>query len=236
MPHFTLNEACARLPTSYRPVEAALEVACLINWSTHLTPSPGRERQRPPSPGAASARELLSRVGTHPKLFHFRVQGGSHGQGILYETNRPAPPTTDGWEAFMGFTVGDTGAPGFSHNQRIHLLGQGTNLNAIFLTVATIRAHLVPTDIDTPIAFGSTHTRGGYIFYQPSPTLEDTSFFLVQRYIMPPSLQGDQSVRRIPVILILIPYNPVHKTALIARECRRQKTKPEHHYHRHSGR
>ena len=41
---------------------------------------------------------------------------------------------------------------------------------------------------------------------------------------------------RIPAFFILIPYSPVHKTALIARGCRRQKTSLEHHYHRHSGR
>jgi hypothetical protein len=88
----------------------------------------------------------------------------------------------------MGFNVGDTGAPNLSHNQRIHPLGQCTDLNAISWTVATFQTHLAPTEIDTPTVTGSTHIRKGYTYSQPLPT--DMPFFPSQRYKMPPYLQG----------------------------------------------
>jgi len=96
---------------------------------------------------------------------------------MLYKGNSPASPTAEVREALMRFRVGDIGAQGFSQNQRIHLLGHCTDLDAILWMVATIRAHVVPTDTDTPTEVVSTHLRGGYISSQPLPTMADMPLF-----------------------------------------------------------
>jgi len=59
----------------------------------------------------------------------------------------------------MGIRVGDTGAWGLFQNQRVQLLGQCTDLNAISWLMATIQAHLVPTDTNTPDVIVSTHLK-----------------------------------------------------------------------------
>ncbi len=66
-----------------------------------------------------------------------------HAWGMSYLADRPISPIAEVREALMGFQVGDIGAPAdFSQNERVQLMGQCTDLNAIALTGATIRAHL----------------------------------------------------------------------------------------------
>jgi hypothetical protein len=60
---------------------------------------------------------------------------------MLYESNIRASPFAEFRENQMGFQVGDTGAQGFSQDQRNHLLGQCTDINAVSWMVATNRVH-----------------------------------------------------------------------------------------------
>jgi hypothetical protein len=83
-------------------------------------------------------------MGTHQTFSHFRAHNRSPGKGMLFEFNRPASHSAEGWEALMAFWVGDTGALGLSHNQRNtpsrsiqrprrHLLGSGHIPDARYL-------------------------------------------------------------------------------------------------------
>jgi hypothetical protein len=94
----------------------------------------------------------------------------------------------------MGFHVGDTGAPYLSHNQRIHLLGQCTDLNAICWTMGKIRANLVTTEVNTPTEEESIHRSEGFTYSQPLPTLVDTTLLHARHYRRPPSSQGSATV------------------------------------------
>ena len=74
---------------------------------------------------------------------------------------------------------------------RLHFLGQCTDLNAICRMVATTRAHLLPTDANTPEEAASiTRMRGGYTFSQPLSTLADMPLFPIRADTGPPSPRG----------------------------------------------
>jgi hypothetical protein len=82
-------------------------------------------------------------------------------------------------EALMGFQVGDAGSPDLSPPQRVYLLGQCTDLNAISWTVATMRSHLVLTAIATPTTYGPPLPGTSYIFSQPYLILADRGHALL---------------------------------------------------------
>ncbi len=92
----TLTDATSRLPTPQRPAETALRRAGLNTWSTHPIPSQDEEEDGRFLPlGHVSAEEPLPRLGTHPNASHIRALGGPLGRGIVYEANRPTPPTAE---------------------------------------------------------------------------------------------------------------------------------------------
>jgi hypothetical protein len=70
-------------------------------------------------------------MGTHPDTSLFRVRNGIPDRGMLHASNLPSTPSTEVREALMGFRIEDTDAPGLSKSQRIHLLGECTNLISI---------------------------------------------------------------------------------------------------------
>ena len=83
--------------------------------------------------GSVAPMESFPGLGIEPNSIHVQIHCGSTGRKMLYEANRPASPTAEVREALMVFREGDTRAPGLSQNQRVHLLGQCTDLNAIYL-------------------------------------------------------------------------------------------------------
>ncbi len=73
----------------------------------------------------------------------------------------------------MGFTSGDTAAEGLSPDQRIHILGQCTDLNILHWTLAlvttiTAEAPTSPTRAHPGLPWENTYT-----FSQPLPNLEE---------------------------------------------------------------
>jgi hypothetical protein len=109
-----------------------------------------------------------SSTGYPPKLPTFPIHNEFPGRGMLYKANRPASPTAEAREALMGFSVGNTGATGLSQTQRIHLLGQCTDQEAIALIISTIRAHRVSSTTNTPDMVAPKQFRGGYTSSQPT--------------------------------------------------------------------
>ncbi len=93
---------------------------------------------------------------------------------MLYIADRPAAQTTEVREALMGFRIGDTRVPGLSQHQRVHLLGQCTDLNAIAWTVTSIQTHLTLTGQATPNEVVAKYLKEGYTSSQPFPTMTDT--------------------------------------------------------------
>ncbi len=79
-------------------------------------------------------------------------------------------PSPEVRETLMGFTSGETAAPGLSPAQRIHILGMCTDLNILHWTIAqtTNPGHPHPQIGDNKMIPRTTT----YTFSQPLPNLE----------------------------------------------------------------
>jgi hypothetical protein len=92
---------------------------------------------------------------------------------LLVKDGTLRSPSPEVRETLMGFTYGDTEATGLTPAQRIHILGQCTNLNmlhwAIALASSTSRGHHTPRPRDHP----GRRWENTYTFSQPLPNLEE---------------------------------------------------------------
>ena len=74
----------------------------------------------------------------------------------------------------MGFTRGDTAAAGLSPAQRIHILGQCTDLNILHWTLNQVTTNTEEAPTSPSRAHSDTPWENTYTFSQPLPNLEDT--------------------------------------------------------------
>jgi len=91
-----------------------------------------------------------------------------------YIDGTPITPSPEVKEALMGFTAGDTAAPGLNTEQRNHMLGQCTDLNILNWTLSIVRN--APTRLHNPNTRECPNYPGPstYTFSQPLPNLEVT--------------------------------------------------------------
>ena len=122
LPKETLDEAYSNLPVSSRTVNDMLNLAGLGSW--HMPPGDtSNSTNTPPSP--------LPRFGTRPKPQSRAASLYALTFGLLMQGGTLTSPSPEVKEVLMGFTGGDTEAGGLSPGQRIHILGQCTDLNLL---------------------------------------------------------------------------------------------------------
>jgi hypothetical protein len=73
----------------------------------------------------------------------------------------------------MGFSVGDTAAPSLTANERIHLLGQYTDLNLLSWTLSVTKHASIGTPIGPLRTQPDTPGNDTYIFSQPLPSFDE---------------------------------------------------------------
>ena len=112
--------------------------------------------------------------------------------GFLLKDGTPTSPSPQIREVLMGFTSGDTAVGGLSPDQRIHILGQCTDLNILHWTLALVNAnpteaHNSPTRVHPGIPWEDTYT-----FSQPLPNLEEAQALPIRdpRHLHDPTLGG----------------------------------------------
>ncbi len=86
--------------------------------------------------------------------------------------------------------MGNTGEPDLSQNQRTHLLGRCTDINAISWSLATITAHATAPAVDTPTVVGPPHQGHGYTSSHPLPAIAGIPVFPIQHSRRSTSFHG----------------------------------------------
>ena len=128
-----IQHAFYSLPTPSTTVESRLRLAGITDWYTqplvtgYNLPPLGRDPyNRPGHPQVA-----LPKFVCYPKSHKFRLHRGRPALGLLINNNVLREPIADVREVLMGFSGGDTAAPGLSEEQRRHLLGQCIDINLL---------------------------------------------------------------------------------------------------------
>jgi hypothetical protein len=116
---------------------------------------------------------ILPRFRTRPTPPPRAELGQSSTTGLLLKDGTLRSPSPEVREALMGFTCGDTEATGLTPTQRIHILGQCTDLNllqwAVALASSTSQEGHAPRQREHPaICWESTYTLS-----PPLPNLEE---------------------------------------------------------------
>ena len=76
-------------------------------------------------------------------------------------------------EVLMGFTSGDTAAEGLTPDQRIHILGQCTDLNIMHWTLTQVTTNTAEAPTSPTRAHPGLPWENTYTFSQPLPNLEE---------------------------------------------------------------
>ena len=125
LPQQELEAAYKSLQDLPRAVDVILATAGLEEWRTPRLADPIVPEQT-----------LLPRFGTRSPSPHQYAYGSPPARGLLLHGWIITSPSPKIRELLMGFTRGDTTAPGLTPEQRIHLLGQCTDLNILTWTLS----------------------------------------------------------------------------------------------------
>ena len=126
IPNEELEEAYFQLSGLQRPINDILDHAGLNCWRLPLPPNTVTSTLALPM--------ALPRFSTRPPLIQ-AAHTQSSTTGLLWKDGTLTPPSPEVRETLMGFTKGDTNAPGLSPAQRIHILGMCTGLNILHWTM-----------------------------------------------------------------------------------------------------
>jgi hypothetical protein len=79
---------------------------------------------------------MLPRFGTRSATPYRMINGSPSTRGLLFHGRTLTSSSPEVREVLMGFTRGDTAAPGLTLEQRSHLLDQRAHLNILFWTLS----------------------------------------------------------------------------------------------------
>jgi hypothetical protein len=164
LPKETLDEAYSNLPVPSSTVNDMLALAGLGS------------RQMPPGDTSHSTTThptALPRFGTRPSPQPRATSPHATTNGLLVHGGTLTSPSPEVREVLLGFTNGDTEAGELSPSQRIHILGQCTDLHILHWTLAQASTASSENRDSHPREHPGIPWQHTYTFSQPLPDLNE---------------------------------------------------------------
>ena len=120
----------------------------------------------------------LSRFGTRPRSQLQATSPHTPSNGLLMHGETLTSPSSEVREVLMGFTSGDTEAEGLSPSQRIHILGQCTDLNILQWTLTKVSTASPENCASHPREHPGIPREHTYTFSQPLHDLKEAHTLL----------------------------------------------------------